>query len=44
MTKQEALIEAEWARALYEALTRYESAPIYEALVREYGRPVLVTT
>lgn len=43
MTKTEALIEAAWARALFEALVRYEETPLYEATVREHGRPTLLT-
>lgn len=39
-----ATTEAEWARALYQALLRVEPTPIYEQVVREYGRPVLVAS
>jgi hypothetical protein len=33
------LLEAAWAKALYEAWVRYEETPIYNAVVAELGNP-----
>ncbi len=40
--KKSAATETAWAKALYEALRRYEPTPLYDEVCREFGRPTLV--
>lgn len=40
--KREELLQAAWAKALYEAWCRYGETPIWDELVAERGNPLAV--
>lgn len=40
--KREELVQAEWARALYEALCRYQDTPLFAEVAAEMGNPLAV--
>lgn len=40
--KPDPLLDAAWARALHDALVRYQPTPLFDAVCRELGNPLSV--